>query len=266
MLGSAPACTSATSSLHFFPLRGFALERLREGEVAFWNPYVHEGAPLSLPALGYPLDLVGVAWPDEAFLSLLLALHVPMGAFFFWVLARGLGLRTQAASGGALVYALGGFFLSTINLYVYVQAAAWAPLVVLTLIRLLDEGGRRAIALAALALAVTLSTTGMEIAAQAVAAGLVLGLRARRGRPRPAASPWRWRSPWRSPPRCWCCSPDRWPAARAGAAFRRRSCSHTPFIPSLSSRPWSAASSAISRTSRTSGGARTSSRAGSPTC
>lgn len=172
-------------ALHFFPLRGFALERLREGEVAFWNPYVHEGAPLSLPALGYPLDLVGVAWPDEALLSLLLALHVPMGAFFFWVLARGLGLRTQAASGGALVYALGGFFLSTINLYVYVQAAAWAPLVVLTLIRLLDEGGRRAIALAALALAVTLSTTGMEIAAQAVAAGLVLGLRARRG---PAAA------------------------------------------------------------------------------
>jgi hypothetical protein len=168
-------------ALHFFPLRGFALGRLRQGEIAFWNPYVHEGVPLSLPALGYPVDLLGIVRPDEAFLSLLLALHVPMGALSCWLLARGLGLRPEARSGGALVYALGGFFLSTVNLYVYVQAAAWAPLVVLTLIRVFeDRGGRRAIALAALAVAVTLSTTGMEIAAQAVAAGLVLGLRARR--------------------------------------------------------------------------------------
>ena len=167
-------------ALYFFPLREFALERLREGEIAFWNPYVHEGAPLSLPAMGYPLDLLGIAWPDEAFLSLLLALHVPMGAVFFWILARGLGLRPEASLGGALVYALGGFFLSTINLYVYVQAAAWAPLVVLAILRLLDQGGRRAIAAAALAVAVALSTTGVEIAAQAVAAGMVLGFRPRR--------------------------------------------------------------------------------------
>ena len=167
-------------SLQFFPLRGFALERLRAGELAFWNPYVHEGTPLSLPAVGYPLDLLGVLRPDEAFLSLLLALHVPLGAFFFWRLARGLGLRPEAASGGALVYSLGGFFQSTLNLYVYVQAAAWAPLVVLALVRLLDEGGRRRVAVAAFAAAVALSTTGVEIVAQALVAGLVLGLRARR--------------------------------------------------------------------------------------
>jgi hypothetical protein len=167
-------------SLHFLPLRRFALERLRGGEVAFWNPYVHEGTPLSLPALGYPLDLVGAAWPDPAFLSLLLALQVPLGACFFWLLARALGLRPEAASGGALAYALGGFFLSTVNLYVYVQAAAWAPLVVLSLVRLLGSGGPRALTAAAASLAVALSTTGVEIVAQSVAAGLVLGLGARR--------------------------------------------------------------------------------------
>ncbi len=163
-------------SLQFFPLRELALERLRAGEIAFWNPYVHEGTPLSLPAVGYPLDLLGVLRTDEAFLSLLLALHVPLGALFFWRLARGLGLRPEAASGGALVYALGGFFLSTVNLYVYVQAAAWAPLVVLSLVRVLGGGGTGALAAAAASLAVALSTTGVEIVAQSVAAGLVLGL------------------------------------------------------------------------------------------
>jgi hypothetical protein len=162
-------------SLHFFPLRRFALAGLQHGEPRLWNPYVHEGVPLPLPALGYPLDLVGLASPHEPFLSLLLALHVPMGALFFFLLARGLGLRREAACGGALVYALGGFYLSTVNLYVYVQAAAWAPLVVLGLVRLLDGGGRRALAGTALAVAVALSTTGVEIVAQAILAGVWLG-------------------------------------------------------------------------------------------
>jgi hypothetical protein len=118
-------------SLHFFPLRRFALEGLRAGELRFWNPYVHEGVPLTLPPLGYPLDLLALAWPHEPLLSLLLALHVPLGAFGFLLLARGLGLRPVGACAGALVYGLGGFLLSTVNLYVYVQAAAWAPFVVL---------------------------------------------------------------------------------------------------------------------------------------
>ena len=168
-------------SLHFFPLRRFALEGLRRGELRFWNPYVHEGVPLSLPPLGYPLDLVALVWPHEPLLSLLLALHVPLAAVGFLLLARGLGLRPVGACGGALVYALGGFMLSTLNLYVYVQAAAWAPFVVLGLVRVLDGGGAKAIAGTALALALSLSTTGVEIVGQAILVGLWLGLAPRRG-------------------------------------------------------------------------------------
>jgi hypothetical protein len=164
-------------SLHFFALRRFALAGLQHGELRQWNPYVHEGVPLPLPALGYPLDLLGLAMPHEPFLSLLLALHVPLGACFFFLLGRGLGLRLEAACGGALVYALGGFYLSTLNLYVYLQAAAWAPLVVLALVRLLHVGGRRALAGTALAVAIALSTTGVEIVAQAILAGVGLGVR-----------------------------------------------------------------------------------------
>ena len=173
-------------SVHFFPLRHLALDGLRQGQLVLWNPYVHEGVPLSLPALGYPLDVLGMLAPSEAFLSLLLALHVPLGALLFFLLARrGLGLGLEAACGGALVYALGGFLLSTVNLYVYLQAAAWAPLVVLGLVRVLNDGGGRAVAGTALAVAVSLSTTGVEIVAQAILVGAWLGL-ARRG-PVPAA-------------------------------------------------------------------------------
>lgn len=165
-------------ALYFLPLRRLALEGLRSGEVRWWNPYLHEGVPLSLPAVGYPLDLLQLLRPDEAGISLVLALHVPLAAVAFYALARRLvEAPAPAAAGGALVYALGGFVLSTVNLYVYLEAAAWAPLVVLALTEAMRSGSSRAVAGAALAVGAALSTTGVEIVAQAVVVGLVLGLR-----------------------------------------------------------------------------------------
>ncbi len=162
---------------HFLPLRLFALEGLRRGEVRLWNPLVHEGEPLSLPAVGYPLDLLQLLRPDDAGVSLLLALHVPAAALGFLAMARGLGIRPVAAAGGALVYALGGFLLSTVNFYVHLQAAAWAPLLVLALAGEWPRGNARRAGLVAVALALTLSTTGIEIALQALDVGLALGWR-----------------------------------------------------------------------------------------
>ena len=160
-------------SVHFFPLRRFVADGLRAGELRFWNPYVHEGVPLSLPPVSYPLDLLQALLPDERGFSLLLALHVPLAALAFLALARGLGVGRVAAAGGALVYGLGGFCLSTLNLYVYLHASAWAPLVILALLRA-AAGGWRPVALAAGLVAVALSTTGIEIVAQTVLFGLVL--------------------------------------------------------------------------------------------
>jgi hypothetical protein len=71
------------------------------------------------------------------------------------------------------VYALSGFSLSALNLYVHVQALAWAPLVVATLVAA-SSGGRRQVTAAALATAVCLSTLGVEIAIQAALFGWVL--------------------------------------------------------------------------------------------
>jgi hypothetical protein len=170
-------------ALYFLPLRRMALEGLRSGRVPFWNPYLHEGVPLSLPAVGYPFDLLQLLRPDEAGISLVLALHVPLAAVGFYVLARRLlAAPGLPAAGGALAYALGGFLLSMANLYVYLEAAAWAPLVVLALAEVVTSGRARAVAAAGLAVGIALSTTGIEIVAQAVAVGLALGRWPRRGR------------------------------------------------------------------------------------
>ena len=161
-------------SRQFFPMRRFALEGILQGELRFWNPLLHEGEPVSLPPVSYLPDLLQLVRPDENGMSLLLACHVPFAALAFMALARSLGTPVLAAAGGGLVYALGGFLLSTLNLYVYVQAAAWAPLLVLTLRRAAE--GRHAVAAAAATTAIAVSTTGVEIVAQAALVGIVLGL------------------------------------------------------------------------------------------
>jgi hypothetical protein len=157
----------------FFPIRRFLVAGLLHGELRYWNPYLHEGEPSFLPPLGYPVDLLQMLWPSEAGVSFLLALHVPAAALALLLLARRLGLSAVAAAGAAVAYALGGFCLSMVNLYVHVEAMAWAPLVVLGVMAA-ARGGSRQVALAGLAIGVALSTLGVEIALQAVLFGAAL--------------------------------------------------------------------------------------------
>lgn len=160
-------------SRHFFPLRRFAAEGLRQGELRYWNPLVHEGEPVPLLPLAYPPDLAHAILPTEWLFSLLLALHVPLAALFFFSLVRELGLGRTAAVGGASAYALGGFALSSLNLYVHAQGMAWAPLVIRGFLRT-ARGTWRDAAKAALALAIALTTSGIEVVAQTVLIGVVL--------------------------------------------------------------------------------------------
>jgi len=160
-------------SLHFFPLRRLVLEGLRHGELRFWNPLVQEGVPLPLPALSYPFDLLQLVVPDERGLSLFLIAHVTLAGLALVALARSLQLDATAAVAGGVVYALGGFLLSTVNLYYYLLAAAWAPLLVLALLRA-TRGDGRALAWATVASAIALTTGGVEVVVQAVVVAFVL--------------------------------------------------------------------------------------------
>jgi hypothetical protein len=160
---------------YFFPLRRFAALGLREGELRFWNPFIHEGEPMALLPIGYPPDLLQAWWPSAAFLSWLLALHVPLAAFGAFRLARHLGVGSVGASGAAIAFSLGGFTLSAVNLYVYLQALAWAPFVIHGLLEA-ARGGARDVVRAAILVGLAVSTTGAEIVAQTVVVGLALSL------------------------------------------------------------------------------------------
>ncbi|MGH8634804.1 MAG: hypothetical protein ACRET7_11820 [Burkholderiales bacterium] len=160
-------------SLAFLPLRQYQASELAAGRLPFWNPYVHEGE-FMLPSF-YPFDLLHVLDSSPEFVSWLLTLHLPLAALGAYALGRARGMSHLGAFVCGTVYSIGGFALSTLNLYVFLQALALAPFVVLTFERAATRGGRW-IAGAALALAASLTTLALEIVAQAVALGVVLAI------------------------------------------------------------------------------------------
>ncbi len=155
----------------FYPLRHFQATELAAGRLPFWNPYVHEGE-FMLPSF-YPPDLLHVFNPRPEFVSWLLTLHLPLAALGAYALGRVRGLSQLGAFVCGAVYSIGGFALSTVNLYSFLQALALAPFLVLTLERAATRGGRW-IGVAALAIALSLATLAVEIVAQAIALGAAL--------------------------------------------------------------------------------------------
>jgi hypothetical protein len=160
-------------SVTFYPLRHFAARELSQGRLPVWNPYAFEGT-FALPYF-HVLDLLHVAFPGPVAFSFLLALQFPLAALFAFALLRDLGAGREGAFLAGAVYALGGLAQSSTNLYVFLQALALAPLIVLTLRRAAASGGR-AIVGAAAALALGLTTLAVEFVGQAVLLGALLGL------------------------------------------------------------------------------------------
>jgi SAM-dependent methyltransferase len=163
-------------SVTFYPLRLFQARELAAFRLPFWNPYINEGA-FVLPAL-YPLELLHALWPGPAAVSWLLTLHLPLAALAAYLLARGLGLSRRGAACSGALYGAGGLAASSLNLYVFLQALAWAPLLVLAARRAaLGPRARTTAGLAAVT-AVSLSTMAVEFVAQAVVLALALALAA----------------------------------------------------------------------------------------
>jgi hypothetical protein len=162
-------------SVTFYPLRLFFARELREGRVPFWNPYIFEGA-FSLPTF-YPVDLLHVLDSGPATVSWLLTLHLPLAAVGAFWLARELGADPWGGFVAGSAFALGGLSLSSLNLYVFLQALALAPFLILALRRAVREGGRW-VPVASLTLAIAVATLAVEFVAQALALGVALALAA----------------------------------------------------------------------------------------
>jgi hypothetical protein len=159
-------------STYYFPNYVFLARSLDQGVWPLWNPTADGGAPFLLT---YPIDLLLVLGGGaRAALTLGPPLHLFLAMAGASLLARHLGARGWAAWATGAIYGLSGFLLSCVNLVPLLQAAAWAPWVLLAFLTLLAEPTWwRVAALAGLA-ALQASTLAVEIQFQTALAAFVL--------------------------------------------------------------------------------------------
>lgn len=170
-------------------LRATLAEGVREGSVPLVDPLRAGGQPLAGNPNAVPF------YPDNLLLGVTSPLWQLNAHFWLhWLLAfaaavwlgRAWGLGREGAAAAGATYAFSGFFLSQLNLYNGVAAAALAPALAAALCESGEPGTRRRGLVAAGAIwGLALLGGDPILAALALAAGVVVAM-ARRGR----ALPW----------------------------------------------------------------------------
>jgi hypothetical protein len=160
--------------LQYAPAYAWVAESLRTGVWPLWDPYSNAGEPFLLV---YPVDLVLLLVGGErAPLGWGAALHLFVALLGASALARRQGMSWAASAVTGAVWGLGGFFVSTLSLVQLGQAAAWAPLVVWSMLGAVSRPTGRRLAVLAALLALQVSTLGAEIVLQTVFVGAVLAV------------------------------------------------------------------------------------------
>jgi hypothetical protein len=171
---------------YHFPMLAFMARSLRAGELPLWDPYSYCGFPIyaNLQAqLFYPPTLAVVFlnnWlaPQHLlyFVELQLVGHVLLaGVFTYWLLKR-LRLTAVAAATGATVYQLGAFFASQTQHLGAIDAAAWLPLALWSVVALASQSRLRYAGVLAFSLAMSILSGFPAVTACVLAGACALAL------------------------------------------------------------------------------------------
>jgi hypothetical protein len=114
---------------YFYPYRDFAMQAVREGRVALWNPYLFMGAPFmanSQAGFFYPLNWL-MSWLGVTrAVNGTIVLHIFIAASGAYVFARLiLRLSLAAALLAAISFGLGGYLGTQIEHVNQLQGLAW---------------------------------------------------------------------------------------------------------------------------------------------
>ena len=147
--------------MFFVPQKHLVWEALHNARVPLWSAYFGSGAPLMAnfqSGVFYPPHWALAVLPFFAAFNLLVAFHFTLGGVSAYLLGRKIRMSPPAAFGCAAMWMLGGYYASLLNLMNGLQAAAWAPLLVYTVLdhlerRTLGSLGRFAVVLLLLLLA-----------------------------------------------------------------------------------------------------------------
>ena len=127
---------------YFLPAYTFVGERLREGRLAWWNPYTGGGVPLAATMQAgalYPARLLLLVFDADDATQISLVAHLVLAAVAMFALARACGASRWGATAAAAVFVVPA---ELPHLYwpPALEAGAWLPVAALAITRLLDRG------------------------------------------------------------------------------------------------------------------------------
>lgn len=142
---------------YYYPTKQILRDIALDGEFPLWNRAFSAGQPIAANPeheVFYPLTWL-ILLPSYDFgYRLHILIHIYIGLVGMYLLLRSMEIRPYASFYGALIWGLGGVYLSTINLLPILFCAAWLPLTCLFVRRFLLRRNKRDFALAALFLGI----------------------------------------------------------------------------------------------------------------
>jgi hypothetical protein len=142
---------------YYYPTKQVLREVVQGGEFPYWNRHFSAGQPLAANPeheVFYPLTWLILLPSYDLGYRLHILAHIYIGLLGMYALLRSMELRIPAAFFGALVFGLGGIYLSYVNLLPILFCAAWLPLTCLFVRRFMLEPTLRDFALASLFLGI----------------------------------------------------------------------------------------------------------------
>jgi hypothetical protein len=147
-------------SQNHYPVRHVVTERLRAGELPLWDPYHGGGTPLLADPntlVLHPISTLFLILPFDAAYTASIVLQFALLALGGYLLARAIGARPEGAALAAAIVSLSGPAASLASLQNVLCGAAWVPIGLWGLLRGVESGQGRYLALGALCFGVVLA-------------------------------------------------------------------------------------------------------------
>jgi hypothetical protein len=167
-------------ALQWHPQVEALVQAVGSGSWPLWNLYVSFGQPLLANPNNevlYPLTWLNLLMTAWTFYAFYVVFHLVLAGVGTYALGRHLGLSRPAATVGGLLWVLSGPFLSLVNVWAHMAAAAWVPWIVRAGDRALERPGLRAGVVWGALFAMTVLCGSPEMGAMAAAISIVLALR-----------------------------------------------------------------------------------------
>ncbi|HEX4386940.1 MAG TPA: YfhO family protein [Myxococcales bacterium] len=130
----------------YYPVKKYMAERLRQGQLPFWDPWTESGVSVLgqvSPGMLHPWSLLYLIFPFDLAFKLNHLLPLLLAGAGLYLLARRLGASRTGATAGGVVFGACGYLVSqAASNIIYVVGPAGVPLALERFIALLDKPSR----------------------------------------------------------------------------------------------------------------------------